>query len=180
MGGRKSRYRSFRSGYFYPAVEQYSIAWRMRDRTSLAPRICMTSWRSGVRFRPVTATRSNIRALVDELYSLQPEDNLIFFFAGHGISVAREDETQAYVVPVDVKARAQASGSARRQYLQVRDVLTGSTGITIMQCFIHLSAPSLQLQLSHLMYLRHLLDDLHLFVSLSQGGGVVELHSRFE
>ena len=69
------------------------------------------------------ATRGNIRALVDELYSLQPEDNLVFFFAGHGISVVRDDETQAYVVPVDVKARAQASGSARRQYLQIRDVL---------------------------------------------------------
>jgi hypothetical protein len=69
------------------------------------------------------ATRSNISALLDDLYTLGPDDNLVFFFAGHGISVAHAEETQAYLVPVDVKAPAQASGASRRQYLQIEDIL---------------------------------------------------------
>ncbi len=72
------------------------------------------------------ATASNIRILIDDLrLNLQPDDNLIFFFAGHGISVPLEldgeiiDNT-AYIVPVGVKTYAHISPS---QYLEVEDLL---------------------------------------------------------
>ena len=72
------------------------------------------------------ATAANIRILIDDLRrNLQPDDNLIFFFAGHGISVPLEFDGEvidntAYIVPVGVKSYAHVSPS---QYLEVGDLL---------------------------------------------------------
>jgi hypothetical protein len=72
------------------------------------------------------ATAANIRILIDDLrLNLQPDDNLVFFFAGHGISVPVEFDGEvidntAYVVPVGVKNYAHVSPS---QYLEVKDLL---------------------------------------------------------
>ena len=72
------------------------------------------------------ATAANIRILVDDLRgNLRPDDNLIFFFAGHGISVPVEFDGEvvdntAYIVPVGVKSYAHVSPS---QYLEVEDLL---------------------------------------------------------
>ena len=69
---------------------------------------------------------ANIRILVDDLRgNLRPDDNLIFFFAGHGISVPVEFDGEvvdntAYIVPVGVKSYAHVSPS---QYLEVEDLL---------------------------------------------------------
>ena len=72
------------------------------------------------------ATAANIRVLIDDLrLNLQPDDNLVFFFAGHGISVPVEFDGEvidntAYIVPVGVKSYAHVSPS---QYLEVEDLL---------------------------------------------------------
>lgn len=72
------------------------------------------------------ATAANIRILIDDLRrNLQPDDNLIFFFAGHGVSVPLEFDGEvidntAYIVPVGVKSYAHISPS---QYLEVGDLL---------------------------------------------------------
>lgn len=72
------------------------------------------------------ATAANIRVLIDDLrLNLQPDDNLIFFFAGHGISVPLEFDGEvvdntAYIVPVGVKNYAHVSPS---QYVEIEDLL---------------------------------------------------------
>ena len=72
------------------------------------------------------ATAANIRILIDDLrLNLRPDDNLIFFFAGHGISVPVEFDGEvidntAYIVPVGVKSYAHVAPS---QYLEVEDLL---------------------------------------------------------
>lgn len=72
------------------------------------------------------ATAANIRALIDDLrLNLGPNDNLIFFFAGHGVSVPFElqgevIENTAYIVPVEVKNYAHVSPS---QYVEIEDLL---------------------------------------------------------
>ena len=72
------------------------------------------------------ATAANIRILIDDLrLNLLPDDNLVFFFAGHGISVPLEFDGEvidntAYIVPVGVKNYAHVSPS---QYLEVEDLL---------------------------------------------------------
>ena len=74
------------------------------------------------------ATAANIRALVDRLVNLlEPNDNLVFFFAGHGISVpvVFDDEVvdnTPYIVPVGVKTHAHVSPS---QYVEIEDLLEG-------------------------------------------------------
>lgn len=72
------------------------------------------------------ATAANIRRLIDDLrLNLQPDDGLIFFFAGHGISVPMEIageivDTTAYIVPVEVKDYAHRAPS---QYLEIEELL---------------------------------------------------------
>jgi hypothetical protein len=72
------------------------------------------------------ATAANIRALVDRLLNLlEPNDNLVFFFAGHGISVPVEFDGEVvdntpYIVPVGAKAHAHVSPS---QYIEIEDLL---------------------------------------------------------
>jgi len=72
------------------------------------------------------ATAANIRVFIDDLrLNLQPDDNLIFFFAGHGISVPVEFDGEvvdntAYIVPVEVKNYAHIAPS---QYVEIEDLL---------------------------------------------------------
>ena len=72
------------------------------------------------------ATAANIHILIDDLrLNLQPDDNLVFFFAGHGISVpvvfdGEVIDNTAYIVPVGVKSHAHLAPS---QYLEVEDIL---------------------------------------------------------
>ena len=72
------------------------------------------------------ATAANIRVLIDDLrLNLRPDDNLVFFFAGHGISVPLEFDGEvvdntAYIVPVGVKNYAHVSPS---QYVEIEDLL---------------------------------------------------------
>lgn len=72
------------------------------------------------------ATAMNIRSLLDEIRNnLQPDDNLVFFFAGHGISVPLEVDGEvldhtAYIVPVGVKSHAHL---APGQYIEIEWLL---------------------------------------------------------
>lgn len=72
------------------------------------------------------ATRPAIMALVDDLRrNLQADDNLIFFYAGHGAEVAdvvggEEVGRTGYIVPVGVKEAVTTSPS---QYVEIEDLL---------------------------------------------------------
>lgn len=67
-----------------------------------------------------------IRALVDQLrQELQPTDNLVFFFAGHGAEVVdvvggQEVGRTGYIVPADVSAPVSRAPS---QYVEIEDLL---------------------------------------------------------
>lgn len=72
------------------------------------------------------ATAMAIRSLIDDLRNnLQPDDNLVFFFAGHGATVpnmvaGEVVDSTAYIVPVGVKTHAHLAPS---QYLEIEDLL---------------------------------------------------------
>ena len=72
------------------------------------------------------ATGPAIRQLVDDLrLNLQPDDNLIFFYAGHGAEIAdvvggEEVGRTGYIVPVGAKVPVDQAPS---QYLEIEDLL---------------------------------------------------------
>lgn len=72
------------------------------------------------------ASRQSILALVDELrQSLQPNDSLVFFFAGHGTETrdmigGDEVGRTGYLVPFDVKGPVSLVPS---QYIRIEDIL---------------------------------------------------------
>ncbi len=72
------------------------------------------------------ATGPAIRQLVDDLRrNLQPDDNLIFFYAGHGAEIAdvvggEEVGRTGYIVPVEAKVPVDQAPS---QYLEIEDLL---------------------------------------------------------
>lgn len=72
------------------------------------------------------ATAAAIRGLVDRLrQELQPDDNLVFFFAGHGAEIrdvvgGQEVGRTGFVVPVDVSLPVNQAPS---QYLEIEDLL---------------------------------------------------------
>lgn len=72
------------------------------------------------------ATRVGIEALVDDLgQNLQPDDNLVFFYAGHGAELPIEFDGEVvgrtgYLVPVGVKAPLE---TAESQYIEIKQLL---------------------------------------------------------
>ena len=72
------------------------------------------------------ATRVSIEALVDDLgRNLQPDDNLVFFYAGHGAELPIEFDGEVvgrsgYLVPVGVKDPLE---SAESQYIEIKSLL---------------------------------------------------------
>ena len=72
------------------------------------------------------ATASAIRGLVDRLrQELQPDDNLVFFFAGHGAEIrdvvgGQEVGRTGFIVPVDVTLPVSQAPS---QYLEIETLL---------------------------------------------------------
>lgn len=78
------------------------------------------------------ATSSAIRGLIDDLgRNLQPDDNLVFFYAGHGAerSTIFDGEIVSrtgYIVPVGVKAPVEDAPS---QYLEIDRLLADLAGL---------------------------------------------------
>lgn len=76
--------------------------------------------------RDAGATRGAIRQLIDDLgRNLQPDDNLVFFYAGHGAERATIFDGEivsrtGYIVPVGVKAAVEDAPS---QYLEIDRLL---------------------------------------------------------
>ena len=72
------------------------------------------------------ATQLAIRQLIDDLRNnLQPDDNLVFFYAGHGTNVAdvvggEEVGRTGYIVPVEAKLPA---AEAPSQYIEIEVLL---------------------------------------------------------
>jgi caspase domain-containing protein len=78
------------------------------------------------------ATQMAIRRLIDDLgQSLRPEDNLVFFYAGHGAERATMFDGEVvrrtgYIVPVSVKGSVKDNPS---QYLAINEILADIAGL---------------------------------------------------
>jgi hypothetical protein len=89
------------------------------------------------------ATNQNIHDLLDALRrELQPDDNLVFFYAGHGAEVrdvvaGEEVGRTGYVVPVDVKGPA---GEYASQYLGVEALLEALAKVPARHVLVILDA----------------------------------------
>lgn len=89
------------------------------------------------------ATTQNIRDLLDALRrDLQPDDNLVFFYAGHGAEVrdvvaGEEVGRTGYLVPVDVKGPAADYAS---QYLGVEALLEALAKVPARHVLVILDA----------------------------------------